>query len=67
MTTNISISDFSFEFLGKGAYNATYTSPMPHKQWTTRTTNMPLIDETKNSESPKIKNLNYLKSVCKNS
>lgn len=66
MKTNISISDFSFNFQGRGAYIVTYTSPVTRKQWTTRTTDMPLIDETKNADEPKVKDLVRLKNACKN-
>ena len=65
MSNKISISDFGFEFQGRGAYKVTYTSPVTRKQWTTRTTDMPLIDETKNAESPKVKDLVRLKNACK--
>ena len=64
-TTKLSISDFSFAFSGYGRYQVTYTSPITGKQYTTVTNNMPLIDETKNSEQPKIKDLNELKRLCK--
>ena len=61
----ISISDFSFSFSGYGHYRVTYTSPITGKSWPTVTNNMPLIDATKNAESPKIKDLNDLKRLCK--
>jgi hypothetical protein len=63
----ISIYHFAFTFAGHGHYKVTYTSPKTGKQWTRTTDNMQLIDDTKNSDSPKIKDLNRLKSVCKNS
>lgn len=62
-----SIYHFDFTFAGHGHYKVTYTSPKTGKQWTKTTDNMQLIDDTKNSDSPKIKDLNRLKSVCKNS
>lgn len=65
MKTSINISDFSFEFLGRGAYNVIYTSPVTGKKWTNRTTNMPLIDVTKNADTPKKRDLEQLKRVCK--
>lgn len=65
MKTSISISDFSFEFQGRGAYNVTYTSCVTGKSFTNRTTNMPLIDATKNSDDPKKCDLEQLKRVCK--
>jgi len=63
----ISIYHFDFTFAGHGHYKVTYTSPKTGKQWTKTTDNMQLIDDTKNSDNPKIKDLNRLKSVCKNS
>jgi hypothetical protein len=66
MTTTIQLSDFRFKFAGYGHYKVTYTSPKTGKQWTTTTNNMPLIDETKNAEQPKIKDLIRLKNICKN-
>ena len=62
----ISISDFRFKFTGYGHYRVTYISPKTGKSWDTITTDMPLIDATKNSENPKIKDLKHLKWVCKN-
>lgn len=61
----ITITDFSFKFAGFGHYTVTYTSPKTGKQWTATTNNMPLIDETKNAESPKRKDLERLKYICK--
>lgn len=66
MKNSISISDFRFSFSGHGHYTVTYTSPVTRKEWTSTTNNMPLIDDTKNSDSPKIKDLNRLKNACKN-
>lgn len=63
----IKLSDFDFEFAGYGHYKVTYTSPATRKQFTATTSNMPLIDATKNADEPKIKDLNTLKSICKNS
>ena len=60
------LTDFKFTFAGYGHYKVTYTSPKTGKQWTITTDNMPLIDATKNSGTPKIKDLNVLKSMCKN-
>ena len=61
----ISLSDFRFEFAGYGHYRVTYTSPVTGKKWSTTTNNMPLIDETKNANEPKIKDLIRLKNLCK--
>ena len=66
-TTKISISDFSFSFSGYGHYKVTYTSPVTGKKWATVTNNMPLIDDTKNAEEPKRKDLEVLKYLVKNS
>jgi hypothetical protein len=64
--TKISLSDFHFSFAGYGHYKVTYTSPVTGKEYTTTTSNMPLIDLTKNAEQPKIKDLIRLKFTCKN-
>jgi len=61
----ISKHDFRFIPSGHGHYKVTYTSPVTGKSWTAITSDMPLIDDTKNSEVPKVKDLKYLKRVCK--
>ena len=66
MKRKISISDFEFEFSGYGHYRVTYCSPVTGKLFSNVTNNMVLIDQTKNSNSPKVKDLNFLKSFCKN-
>lgn len=66
MSQKISISDFSFSPSGFGHYNVKYTSPITNKCYTTITNNMPLIDVTKNSDNPKVKDLVELKRICKN-
>ena len=63
----ISISDFEFKFISYGHYKVTYVSPITGKRWTTITTDMPLVDLTKNEDEPKIHNLVILKKRCKNS
>jgi hypothetical protein len=65
-TQTIKLSDFYFRFSGHGCYEVTYTSPCTRKEWKTRTTNMRLIDNTKNAEFPLIKDLEDLKYTCKN-
>ena len=65
MKTSIKLSDFSFQFTGHGHYKVTYTSPVTGKSWSHTTSDMQLIDATKNSDSPKIKDLQELKRVCK--
>jgi hypothetical protein len=60
------LSDFTFKFVGYGHYKVTYTSPTTGKCWSKTTTNMPLIDATKNCDDyPKRCNLNQLKAICK--
>jgi hypothetical protein len=59
------LNDFQFTPSGHGHYKVTYTSPATSKQWTKLTSNMPLIDATKNADEPKQKDLNHLKQVCK--
>lgn len=59
------LTHFSFKHSGYGHYEVTYTSPITGKKWTATTSNMPLIDATKNSDEPKQKDLNELKRVCK--
>lgn len=66
MKTKISITDFDFQFVSYGRYKVTYISPVTGKKWSTQTTDMPLIDATKNADDPKIKDLNTLKFICKN-
>lgn len=61
----ISKSDFRFEFSGHGHYKVTYTSPATFKEYKTVVSFMPLIDATKNSEEPKVKDLIHLKQLCK--
>ena len=65
MKTRIKLSDFRFQLAGYGHYKITYTSPITGKEWTKTTNDMPLIDATKNADSPTVKNLNYLKMFCK--
>ena len=65
MKTKTNISDFSFRFAGYGHYQVTYTSPVTGKSWTTVTSNMPLIDATKNADDPKQCDLNELKRIVK--
>ena len=66
MKIKISISDFRFMPAGHGHYKVTYTSPVTGKQWTKTTSNMPLIDATKNAEEPTQKDLEELKRLLKN-
>jgi hypothetical protein len=59
------ISDFYFKFKGNGHYEVTYTSPVTATQWSTITSDMPLIYATKNSVNPRRKDLETLKRLCK--
>jgi hypothetical protein len=61
-----SINNFSFQIIGYGHYAVTYTSPKTGKSWKKTTSNMPLIDDTKNSDNPTQRSLNELKSLVKN-
>jgi hypothetical protein len=65
MKNSIKLSDFSFQFSGHGHYKVTYKSTTTSKCWTATTSDMKLIDATKNSDEPKIKDLNELKKMCK--
>jgi len=61
----VQITDFTFLFRGYGHYRVIYQSPVTYKRWSAITTDMPLIDATKNCDEPKRKDLEMLKSVCK--
>lgn len=61
----IDITDFRFMPAGYGHYKVTYTSPNTGKMWSITTSNIPLIDATKNAEQPKRKDLEELRRVCK--
>ena len=64
-TKKVEITDFTFLPSGYGHYKVTYRSPITGKEWTRVTNDMPLIDATKNADTPKRKDLEQLKSVCK--
>lgn len=66
MRAKTTISDFDFSLVSYGRYKVTYTSSVTGKKWTAQTTNMPLIDATKNADEPKRCDLETLKRVCKN-
>ena len=51
------MKNFDFKFSGHGHYEVTYTSPKTVKQWTKITTDMSLIDATKNADNPKRKDI----------
>jgi len=67
MKTKTTISNFTFRPAGHGHYKVSYRSPLTGRTWTTTTSDMPLIDRTKNADDgPLRKDLEYLKWVCKN-
>ena len=59
------MKNFDFKFKGYGHYEVTFTSPKTGKQWTFITSDMQLIDATKNSDNPKKQDLEILKKLCK--
>ena len=59
------ITDFRFQYVSYGSYKVTYTSPITGKWWIVTTSDMPLIDCTKNAEEPTQTDLNILKRRCK--
>lgn len=61
----IQLSDFNFKFTGHGHYKVTYFSPNTSSSWSRTTTDMQLIDTTKNEDYPKQKDLKQLKQFCK--
>lgn len=61
----IRIGHFRFKFTGYGHYRVTYTSPVTGKEWSHTTTDMQLIDATKNEDDPKRKDLETLRRICK--
>lgn len=58
-------SDFKFTFTSYGRYDVTYTNPKTGKKYSCNTTDMTIIDATKNEESPKLSDLTHLKKLCK--
>ena len=65
MAQKISKYDFTFEFAGHGHYKVTYTSPATGKQWSKTISDMTIIDDTKNADEPKRKDLEELKRRVK--
>lgn len=61
----IRLCHFTFVFVGSGQYRVTYTSPNTGKSLAATTTDMTLIDKTKNSECPKRTDLERLKKAIK--
>jgi hypothetical protein len=66
MKTKTKKSDFTFEMVGYGRYNVTYTSGVTGKKWTCQTTDSDFIDGVKNREYPTRRLLDSLKWTCKN-
>lgn len=65
MKNPISTTDFSLEKQGYGRYKVTYTSPVTRKQWSCVTNDSELIDNTFYCATPKVRDLNTLKMICK--
>lgn len=61
----LSINDFRFKLTGYGRFEVTYTSPKTGKQWKTSTTDIRLIDDTKNAEEPRQFDLRRLLHLVK--
>lgn len=59
------LSHFTFRPAGHGHYRVAYMSPKTNKQWIITTSNMQLIDRTKNADNPKRCDLDELKYWCK--
>lgn len=59
----ISVHDFGFTLVGYGRYKVTYTSESD-ETYTAIVTDMTIIDATKNSDCPKVKDLKALKTLC---
>ena len=64
-STKLSLSNFTFVFSGFGHYRVTFFSTLTNKSWFVVTTDMPLIDLTKNCDNPTQINLIRLKRLCK--
>lgn len=65
MANKISKTDFVFLTPGLGRYKVTYTSPNTGKSWSIHIDDMTLIDVTKNAETPKVRDLEALRNLCK--
>jgi hypothetical protein len=65
MKKNLHITDFRFEPAGHGHYWVTYTSPVTNKSWRRLISDMTLIDDTKNEESPRMSRLEDLQRTVK--
>lgn len=65
MKTSISIQDFKFLKTGNGHFYVTYKSPVAGKEWGNMTSDMNLIDNTRNEDHPKVADLIRLKKMAK--
>lgn len=59
------LSDFDFAPAGYGHYKVTYTSPTTGRKWSKTTDRARLIDATRNADTPRRKDLEQLKKLCK--
>ena len=66
MKNKTQLSAFSFKFSGYGHYLVTYTSPKTGKTWSKMITDMTIIDDTRNADDPKQKDIDRLKKIVKN-
>lgn len=66
MKNKTQLSDFTFTFSGYGHYLVTYTSPKTGKTWSKMITDMTIIDDTRNADDPKQKDIDRLKKIVKN-
>ena len=55
--SNITLAQFDFAQAGYGHVRVIYTSPITGKKWEKVTNNTKLIDNTKNADQPKRKDL----------
>lgn len=58
-------SDFSFARANGGGYYVTYTSPVTFKCWATHETDMALIEAVKETDSPRLCDMEELRRRCK--
>jgi hypothetical protein len=65
MTNKIEKSDFTFTFVGYGQYDIVYTSPNTFRRWKKHVADNYYIDNVITEDSPKVKDLETLKTLCK--
>ena len=61
----INIRQFDFERISNGSYRVTFHCPKRGDSWIATIREMPLIDLTKNAETPKQKDLRHLRDRVK--